>query len=312
VRPLNTITKRISELNEENLEFKMEDAFRTGDEIEVLAESFASLSHKTVEYVHQVRRVTAEKERVSVELQLSHDIQVNMLPNIFPAFPERSEFDIYATMLPAKEVGGDFYDFYLVDDCHLAMVIADVSGKGIPAAMFMMASKIIVNNISTMGVSDPAKILEATNRQIAMNNPAEMFVTMWLGILNINTGRLVASNAGHEYPFVMRAGKGFEMLKDKHGFVLGGIDGSRYHDYEIQLEPGDAIFVYTDGVSEATNDENELFGTNRLAQALNRAPDVSCKDLLANVKQAVDEFVEDAPQFDDTTMLALRYNGKEA
>ena len=310
VKPLNTITKRISELSETNLEFKMEDTFRTGDEVEELAQSFANISHKTVEYLDTVKRVTAEKERVSLELRLSHDIQVNMLPNIFPAFPERKEFDIYASMLPAKEVGGDFYDFYLADESHLVMVIADVSGKGIPAAMFMMASKIIINNISTLGVTDPAKILEAANRQITSNNPGEMFVTVWLGILDLNTGKLTASNAGHEYPFIMRKGGRFEMFKDRHGFVLGGMEESRYRTYELQLDAGDAIFVYTDGVAEATNDRDELFGTERLTEALNRAPNASCKELLGNVKSAVDAFVQEAPQFDDTTMLAVRYNGK--
>ena len=312
VKPLNLITKRISGLSESNLEFKMEDSFRTGDEIEVLAESFAKLSHKTVEYVEKVKKITAEKERVSVELQLSHDIQVNMLPNIFPAFPERGEFDIYASMLPAKEVGGDFYDFYLVDDSSLVMVIADVSGKGIPAAMFMMASKIIINNISTMGIDDPARILEAANRQITSNNPAEMFVTVWLGILDIPTGKLTAANAGHEYPYVLRKGGRFELFRDRHGFVLGGMDGIRYHSYEIQLNPGDAVFVYTDGVAEAVNPKKELFGTNRLAEALNKNTEASCKELLENVSEAVGTFVQDAPQFDDTTMLAVRYLGAKS
>ena len=310
VRPLNTITQRITELSETNPEFRMEGEYYTGDEIEVLAESFARISHKTVEYVQQVKRVTAEKERVSLELQLSHDIQVNMLPNIFPAFPERPEFDIYATMLPAKEVGGDFYDFYLIDENHLVMVIADVSGKGIPAAMFMMVSKIIINNISTLGVTDPAKILEAANRQISLNNPAQMFVTVWLGVLDLRDGHMTAANAGHEYPYVMHGSKGrFEILKDRHGFVLGGMENSKYRTYELQLDPGDAVFVYTDGVAEATNAQEELFGTERLTEALNRDPEASCKDMLANVKAAVDDFVQDAPQFDDTTMLAVRYIG---
>ena len=310
VRPLNAITNRIAELDEAHPEFTMTDAYRTGDEIEVLAESFARLSRKTLEYVDEVKRVTAEKERVGTELKLGHDIQVNMLPNIFPPFPDRTEFDIYATMTPAREVGGDFYDFYLVDDRHLVMVIADVSGKGIPAAMFMMASKIIISNISSLGVSDPAEILEAANRQITGNNPAEMFVTVWLGILDLTTGRLSAANAGHEYPFVMRRGGRFEMLKDRHGFVLGGMEGSRYHTYTLQLSPGDAVFVYTDGAAEATDAANGLFGTARLADALNRDPDASCRELLANVQRAIDGFVQDAPQFDDTTMMAVRYVGK--
>ena len=311
VRPLNNITKRISQLNEQNLEFKMEDSFRTGDEIEVLAESFAMLSHKTVEYLGQVKQVTAEKERVNTELRMANQIQESMLPSIFPAFPERKEFDIYATMEPAKEVGGDFYDFFLIDDDHLCMVMADVSGKGVPAALFMMASKIILQSYAKSG-SSASEILSKTNEAICSNNKMGMFVTVWLGILEISTGKLTASNAGHEYPFLMRKGGKFELLKDKHGFVIGGMNGMQYKEYTLQLASGDEIFVYTDGVAEANDEKGELFGTERLTEALNRDASGSCRDLLDSVKDSVDAFVQDAPQFDDTTMLVMRYYGKQA
>ena len=309
VRPLNTITRRISELSETNLEFRMEDAYRTGDEIEVLAESFAALSHKTVEYVGEVKRVTAEKERIGTELQMATQIQEGMLPSIFPAFPERKEFDVYATMDPAREVGGDFYDFFLIDDDHLCMVMADVSGKGVPAALFMMASKIILQSTAMLGKS-AAEILTRTNEAICSNNRMEMFVTVWLGILEISTGKLTCSNAGHEYPTVRKAGDRFALYKDRHGFVIGGLNGVRYREYTLQLSPGDKLFLYTDGVAEATNANNELFGTERMIDALNIDPDASPKDMLANVRRAVDAFVGDAEQFDDLTMMCVEYRGK--
>ena len=310
VAPLNTITRRISELREGNLEFKMEDTYRTGDEIEELAQSFANLSHKTVEYVETVKRVTAEKERIGAELSLATDIQAAMLPHIFPAFPDRKEFDIFASMDPAKEVGGDFYDYFLIDDDHLCMVIADVSGKGVPAALFMMASKIILQSVAMLGRS-PAEILAKTNEAICSNNEAQMFVTVWLGILELSTGKLTAANAGHEYPTIKRPDGSFEIYKDRHGFVIGGLEGAKYREYELQLEPGAKIFVYTDGVAEATNKNNELFGTERMIDALNRQSDVAPFQVLRNVRQAVDDFVQDAPQFDDLTMLCMEYKGME-
>ena len=194
----------------------MEDTYRTEDEIEILAEAFANLSKRTRDYIVQITRITAEKERIGAELELATKIQADMLPNIYPAFPDREEFDIYATMTPAKEVGGDFYDFFLIDDDHLGLVMADVSGKGVPAALFMMMSKILVNNYAMMGES-PARVLEQVNNQICKNNDEEMFVTVWFGVLEISTGKVTAANAGHEYPMVKKADGSFELFKDKHG-----------------------------------------------------------------------------------------------
>ena len=310
VKPLNTMTNRIASLSESNLEFKMEDVYRTGDEVEELAQSFATLSHKSIEYMNELVTVTAEKERIGTELSLANDIQSAMLPHIFPAFPNRSDFDVYASMDPAKEVGGDFYDYFLIDEDHLGVIIADVSGKGVPAALFMMASKIILQSVAMMG-SSPAEILSKTNEALCSNNEAEMFVTVWIGILELSTGKLTAANAGHEFPALMGPDGKFEVYKDKHGFVLGGMDGLKYQEYELTLEPGSKIFLYTDGVPEATNANNELFGTDRMVEALNSNPKVSPEEILKNVRGAVDIFVEEAEQFDDLTMLCLEYKGQK-
>ena len=305
VKPVEHMTKRIDELSGTDLAFEMDDSYRTGDEIEMLAQAFATLSKRTLHYIEQITRITAEKERIGAELELATRIQADMLPNIFPPFPEREEFDIYATMTPAKEVGGDFYDFFLIDDNHLGLVMADVSGKGVPAALFMMMSKILVNNFAMMGES-PAKVLEMTNAQICKNNDEEMFVTVWFGVLDTDTGKITAANAGHEYPIIKKADGGFELFKDKHGFVIGGMEGMRYKEYEFTLEKGGTLFLYTDGVAEATNAENQLFGTDRMLAVLNAEPQADPKTLLENMKKSVDAFVGEAPQFDDLTMLGVK------
>ena len=246
--------------------------------------------------------------RMESELHLATNIQASMLPNVFPPFPERGEFDLYASMEPAKEVGGDFYDFFLIDDDHLCMVMADVSGKGVPAALFMMASKIILANNAMMGKS-PAQILTDTNAAICANNREEMFVTVWIGILEISTGRLTAANAGHEYPVIKRSDGSYELFKDKHGFVIGGMEGLRYKEYEITLEGGSKLFLYTDGVPEATDADGQMFGAERMVEALNSQVDADPEKTLKNVRSAVDGFVKEAEQFDDLTMLCMEYKG---
>ncbi len=282
----------------------------TGDEVENLSLVMADMEQELNSYEENLTRITAEKERIGAELGIASQIQEGMLPSIFPPFPGRSEFDIYATMHTAKEVGGDFYDFFLIDDDHLALVMADVSGKGVPAALFMMASKILINNYALMNPDSPAKILERVNHQICLSNKAEMFVTTWLGILEISTGKMRAANAGHEYPVICRSGGQYELFKDRHGFVLGGMDGMRYHDYEFTLGEGDVLLLYTDGVTEATDSRNVLFGDQRLLDALNKYPQGNPKEILENLKKEIDLFAGDAPQFDDITMLCLRYRGE--
>ena len=314
VQPINAIAQAAQGYvqSKKNGEHKM-DCFsslniRTGDEVENLSLVMADMERDLSEFEENLTRITAEKERIGAELSLATRIQSDMLPNIFPAFPERTEFDVYASMDPAKEVGGDFYDFFLIDDDHLCLVLADVSGKGVPAALFMMASKIILANHAMLGKS-PAEILNSTNAAICSNNREEMFVTVWLGILEISTGKLTAANAGHEYPVIRHAGGAFELLKDKHGIVIGGMDGTQYNEYELQMEPGAKLFLYTDGVPEATDSAGEMFGTERMLEALNQEPDAGPETILGNVRKAVDGFVKEAEQFDDLTMLCMEYNG---
>ena len=271
-----------------------------------IAVYIAKNGHDMVLKQDKIARMSAN---VKAELNTATQIQNGMVPNIFPAFPEQKQFDVYAGMYTAKEVGGDFYDFFLIDEKHLAMVMADVSGKGVPAALFMMASKILINDRALMG-GTPAEILEFVNNRICSNNQAEMFVTVWLGILDIETGHMIAANAGHEYPAICRSGGEYELLKDKHGFVVGGMEGIRYKDYEFTLNKGDAIFLYTDGVPEATDADNEQFGTDRMIAALNIKPDGKPEEILGNIRSEVNKFVGDAVQFDDLTMLCLRYHGE--
>lgn len=253
----------------------------------------------------------AEREKTLIttedELAMANNIQASVIPNIFPAFPERQEFDVYGSMDAAKEVGGDFFDFFFIDKNHLAMVMADVSGKGIPAALFMMSAKIIINDRAMMG-GTPAEILEYANARICAKNEEGMFVTVWLGILDITTGELTCANAGHEYPCFCRNGE-FELYKDLHGFVVGGDEDEEYEDYEIKLEPGDYIFLYTDGLPEANNAKGELFGNDRMMEVLNRGKDLPPRELLELVKKSVADFEQGEPQFDDLTMLAVKYKG---
>jgi hypothetical protein len=265
----------------------------------------AKHGHDMVLKQNEIARASAN---VKAELDTATRIQHSMVPNIFPAFPERKEFDIHAAMYTAKEVGGDFYDFFLIDENRLAMVIADVSGKGVPAALFMMASKILISDRTLMG-GTPAEVLDFVNKRICSNNQAEMFVTVWLGILDIKTGKVTAANAGHEYPVIRKNGGEFEILKDKHGFVVGGMDFVKYTDYEFTLNEGDSLFVYTDGIPEANNIDEELFGSGRMLDALNMNPDASSKEIVLNVKNEVDKFVGEAVKFDDLTMLCIKYKG---
>ena len=278
------------------------------NEVGKLAGDISSLAEEMERFTGEIIKLTGEQERVAAELDLATKIQSGSLPNDFPAFPDRKEFDLYASMTPAKEVGGDFYDFFLIDDDHLVLVIADVSGKGVPAALFMMSSMILLRDRALMG-GTPSEILEFVNERICEKNPLEMFVTVWLGILEISTGKLSCANAGHERP-ELKIGNAFELVKDKHGFILGSLEGMEYETYDIQLHKGDTVFVYTDGIAEATDSSDELFGTVRLTEALNTVPDASPEELIAAVGKAVDDFVGDAPQFDDLTMLCLKYNGK--
>ena len=274
-------------------------------EMHDLGDCVENMENDILQYMENLKEITAETERIGTELALATGIQANMLPNIFPAFPEIKEFDIFASMNPAKEVGGDFYDFFLIDEDHLGLVMADVSGKGVPAALFMMMSKIMVNNYAMMGGS-PKEVLQRVNNSICSNNVEEMFVTIWFGILEHSTGKVTAANAGHEYPAIRRANGQFELIKDVHGLAIGIMEDIPYTEYEFTLEKGDTLFIYTDGVPEATDSNNELFGNERMLEALNSAPEIVPEVIVKTVKEKIDEFVGEAPQFDDITMLAIQ------
>jgi len=292
--------------NAEPEELIYEDVgFKIGGELALLSDNVKSLADGVSSYMTNLRTVTAERERINTELDLACKIQAHVLPRSFNIVEGEGKVDIYASMTPAKEVGGDFYDFFLIDDDHLGLVMADVSGKGIPAALFMMMSKYIIYNVA-MRKHSPKRVLERTNDLICANNEDDMFVTVWFGILEISTGKVTAANAGHEYPIIRKPSGEYELLKDKHGFVVGIMEGVRYTEYEFVLEQGAELFVYTDGVPEATNADKKLFGTDRLIEAMNKSKSTDAKSLLENVKQAVDEFVGEAEQFDDLTMMGLK------
>ena len=281
---------------------------RTGDEVETLCDSVKQMEQDINSYIANLTAVTAEKERIGTELSVATRIQADMLPRIFPPFPDRKEFDLYASMDPAKEVGGDFYDFFLVDDDHLALVMADVSGKGVPAALFMVIAKTLIKNRAQLGES-PAEILKNVNEQLCEGNEAELFVTVWLAVIEISTGRGLAANAGHEHPVIRRADGKYELVIYKHSPAVATMEGIKFREHPFEMYPGDRLFVYTDGVPEATNAKNEMFGAERMLAALNRDPDASPEELLHTVRKEIDAFVGDAPQFDDITMMSFCYNG---
>ena len=282
---------------------------RSNDEIGDLYDDIRRMQEHIVDDTVRLRSATAERERIGTELRMATEIQRSMLPCVFPPFPDRKEIDLYASMDPAKAVGGDFYDFFLIDEDHLALLIADVSDKGVPAALFMMSAKILINYRAQMG-GTPGEILTAVNQQISKDNHSMMFVTVWMGILDLNTGVLTCSNAGHEYPAI-RSGNGvFRVFRDKHGIMVGARKKAQYTDYELKLEPGDAVFVYTDGIPEARNDAGEMYGMGRLEAALRGTAGQTPEEILKSVRADVDAFVGGADQFDDLTMLCLEYKGK--
>ena len=317
MRQFNLLLKGIIRMGEGELE-PMASVPYTIQEFETMQQEIDRTSLALNQQMDTIRRMERkqmeqenmikEQERIVKELSTARQIQKSVLPHIFPPFPDRAEIDLFATMDPAKDVGGDFYDFYFIDEDHLCLVIADVSGKGIPAALFMMLSKRILEDLARQEPT-PSTILEKTNDLLCDNNQAEMFVTVWLGILEISTGKLTAANAGHEFPAICKKGGSFELYKDTHGFVVGGMEGVHYKGYDLQLNPGDKLFVYTDGVPEATDGSGEMFGTDRMITALRSCTNNTPEEILQGVRNAVDSFVGDAEQFDDLTMMCLEYKG---
>ncbi len=279
----------------------------TGDEIESLSDAMKKMEQDIKDYIENLTAVTAEKERIGAELNVATQIQMDMLPRIFPTFTDKTEYELFASMDPAKEVGGDFYDFFIIDDDHLGLVVADVSGKGVPAALFMVIAKTLIKNRAMMG-GTPGEVLAYANDQLCEGNDAELFVTVWFAILDVKTGKGIAANAGHEHPAIRRANGQFELSIYKHSVAVATMEGIKFREHEFELGHGDTLFCYTDGVTEATDANNVLFGNDRLLAALNKDPDASTEQICKNVKESINEFVGEAPQFDDITMLCVKYN----
>ena len=317
-RPIRQLSSAAEKLVEEEQSGETTDtsifsdlSIRTKDEIGALYQSLRQMEADINAYIRDLVSVTSEKERIGAELNIAAQIQADMLPRIFPAFPDRSEFDLYASMAPAKEVGGDFYDFFLIDDDHIGLVMADVSGKGVPAALFMVIAKTLIKNRAQLGES-PAEILREVNAQLCEGNEAELFVTVWLAVIELSTGKGMAANAGHEHPVIRRADGSYELVVYRHSPAVATMEGTRFREHAFQLNAGDTLFVYTDGVPEATDACNRMFGPERMLDALNRDSAAAPRQLLANVRADIDAFVGEAPQFDDITMMAFRYFGPAA
>lgn len=321
IRPLLLIQRSVNGYKDDkdssHIRDRLSGLMNKKNELGTLAEDVSLMAVEMDRYVEDIRAVTAEKERIGAELNMASSIQSSSLPHDFPAFPDRDEFDIYATMNPAKEVGGDFYDFFLIDDDHLALVVADVSGKGVPAALFMMVSKTVIRSLSQLSLS-PKDILGRANATLYQDNEEFMFVTVWLGILEISTGELTYADAGHEKLAIYHDGQWRLIEKETKSPALGLVEpdelmamGERnqFKDMRLTLSPGDAIMQYTDGVTEAADSAEELFREERLLAALASSGDPSPESLLVHIKKEIDDFVQDAQQFDDITMLALLYRG---
>ena len=308
IKPIEVLTEGAEEMvgnleREEPISIEV----HTNDELETLAEAFTAMDMDMRDYIKELSIVTAEKERITTELDLASRIQSGMLPKLVSPFNDNEKYELYATMTPAKEVGGDFYDFFMVDDRHIALVMADVSGKGIPGALMMMVSKILIKNSVKAGKS-PAEALGSVNRTILESNDTFPFVTVWLAVIDLESGEGVAVNAGHEHPALRRKGGDYELIKYKHSPAVGTVEELQYREHDFALKPGDSLFVYTDGVTEAVDSHMNAFGNDRLIEALNGHKDADPEELLPAVKAEIDAFAGDADQFDDITMLAFRLN----
>ena len=312
IRPIRQISSEATRFASENSKSDPIGDVSKFKEIANLAHSIDTMETDMLNYIDAITTATAEKEKVAAELSVATSIQEASIPNSFPAFPERNDFDIYGAMIPAKEIGGDLFNFFLIDDDHLAFVIGDVSGKGVPAALFMMVTNILISEIAKSG-GTPGEILEKVNNRLCEHNQADMFVTLWLGILEISTGKVIAANGGHDDAAIYHQDSGtFDLLKTKHGVLVGTMPGVKYKDFEFKLNKGDKIFLYTDGVPEATNADKKMFTLNNMLRTLNVNKNKSVQRIIEGVKESAFEFVGDAPQFDDMTMLCIQLGKNDA
>jgi sigma-B regulation protein RsbU (phosphoserine phosphatase) len=306
-RPIKELTVASAKIGSGDLDVSL--SIHTGDEMEDLSKTFTKMTVQLKDYIANLTEITAEKERIGAELNIARRIQASMLPSVSSLSPHHAEFDIYAMMQPAKEVAGDFYDFFMVNDRTLAVLIADVSGKGIASALFMVISKTLIKNNAQSGKS-PKEVFETVNNMLYENNDADMFVTTFLGYLDIPSGKFTFVNAGHNPP-LLRSNKHFDWLEAKSGFVLAGMEDMLYEQREITLQPGNELFLYTDGVTEAKNYENKFFSSLRLFETINKYHDLPLKEITVSIMHEIDQFSKGIEQTDDITMLVLRYHGFE-
>ena len=305
--PILKLKEGVQIVGKGNLDYRLN--IKTGDEIEELASAFNKMAEDLKNHIEHLKRVTAENERIESELKIARNIQASMLPRVFPPFPERREFDIFATMVPAKEVGGDLYDFFFVDKNKLCLIIGDVSGKGVPASLFMAISKILLKREAMEGVS-ANEILARVNDVIVTDNQTCMFVTLFCVILDTDTGKMEFSNGGHNPPLIARAGGDFEFMNVPAGFVVGAMEDVKFTKGELTLSPGDGIFLYTDGVTEAMNSDKEMFSERRLWDSLCRLKGESPEKIIKGMMRKIEDFTQGAPQSDDITMLAIKFKGE--
>ena len=311
VDPIITVSEEAKRFARENTEGEKIGKISKYSEISNLVESIDTMEEDMLRYIDNLTAATAERERIGAELSIAKNIQENTVPNVFPAFPGREDFDIFATMTPAKEVGGDLYNFFLIDDNHLAVTIADVSGKSVPAALFMMVTNILISEAVRV-VSTPAAAMNFVNQRLCRNNSAGMFATVWLGVIELSTGIMTMANAGHNDPILCRKNGEVEFVRTRHGLIAGAFEDIEYGNTEIQLQKGDKLFLYTDGLSEAINADEKMFTDEGVINAIRKYKDKAPKALLKGVESCVEAFVGDMPQFDDLTMICfeLREGGR--
>jgi serine phosphatase RsbU (regulator of sigma subunit) len=303
--PFLSLTHGVEEIGKGNLDSKV--MVRTGDELEMLSTTFNKMTDSLRDYIKNLEDTTAAKERIESELKIAHDIQMGMLPKVFPPFPDVPEFDIYAALEPAREVGGDLFDFFFLDDDHLCFTIGDVSGKGMPASLFMVVTKIMVKTKATKGLT-PEKVLDRVNQDISMDNPSLLFVTLFFGILNIRTGELQFANGGHNPPLIIRSGD-VRMMESTGGIALGVMEDFLYKSKTTALQRGDLIVLYSDGVTEAMNRDQELYSDQRFIELMHTLKDRSVDEVIRGIIESVDAFCEGEPRSDDITLMAIRFNG---
>ncbi len=308
-RPLVLLAGAAEDIAEGNLNVSIPE-IGTGDEVGKLARSFDYMKHSLKQYIADLTQTTAAKERIESELNIAHDIQMGILPKIYPPFPEMTEFNLYAAIKPAREVGGDLFDFFFLDDDHLCFNVGDVSGKGVPASLFMAITKTLIKTVATKDMS-PELILDRVNQDLSMDNPSLLFVTLFLGIINIKNGTIIFCNGGHNPPYIIRASGEIKAVETTSGLALGVMEDFKFQSKTERLDRGDAIFIYSDGVTEAMNSNQELFSEHRLEIELKRLKKLTVKGIIDGVMEKISEFSQNEPQADDITMMIIRYNGSD-